>query len=186
MPFSAHFVGCVYNNFLLALGESFLIACDRVCRCERPDLIQCQEKTCPQWQKQEQEGVGCRLVADPADPCCQVRECPSQVEPRALRRILVEEEEDLELLVDLSIEGSHERERRKKKKEKIHLWTPSRRAHWRLLHKNSPHQKLRTFFSKSWTIFNLTCRHIVLTRKLTQISRSNQHLSMVQHCAYYW
>ena len=94
-------MGCVYNNFLLALGESFLIACDRVCLCERPDLITCREKTCPHLAKEEEMlGGSCRLEADPDDPCCQIWICRDEAaQPRSLRRILVEEL-DLEL-VDL-------------------------------------------------------------------------------------
>ncbi len=71
-------MGCVYNNFLLALGESFLIACQRRCTCERPDFIACQVKTCPPVVPRDR----CQVETDPSDPCCQVLVC--------------QEEEDLE------------------------------------------------------------------------------------------
>ena len=66
--------GCVYNNFPIALGESFFQACSMRCKCIRPRLIRCMERCRPI--DIELEGKeGCVVVQDPEDECCHTVEC---------------------------------------------------------------------------------------------------------------
>ena len=78
--------GCVYNNFPLAVGESFFVGCIKRCRCANGNRIVCSDR-CKKEKKER--GENCVRVTDPEDPqCCHRWLCTEEdVEPISPREI---------------------------------------------------------------------------------------------------